>query len=190
MSIAAKSTFIKNLSQKLGDTLTVNEMSALTSALAEELSQFEMEHNCNDKPDVETGELLDEFLAAKEVEGKSPKTIAHYKYILTRMFKDINLPIRDIMIFSLRRYLAKLKQQGMQDVTVEGIRSIICSFFGWVHRENLIDDLIDGLTFDLTAAFRTMRDADTGIKKSEVIVDFRHSADRRTRIPVRRFLVD
>ncbi len=58
------------------------------------------------------------------------------------------------------------------------------------HREDLIDDLIDGLTFDLTAAFRTMRDADTGIKKSEVIVDFRHSADRRTRIPVRRFLVD
>ena len=139
MSIAAKSTFIKNLSQKLGDKLTVNEMSALTSALAEELSQFEMEHNCNDKPDIETGKLLDEFLAAKEVEGKSPKTIAHYRYILTRMFKDINLPVRDIMIFSLRRYLAKLKQQGMQDVTVEGIRCVICSFFGWVHRENLID---------------------------------------------------
>lgn len=139
MSVAAKNVFIKNLSQKLGDTLTVNEMTALTSALADELSRFELEHNETERPDVETDELLDEFLAAKEIEGKSPKTIAHYRYILKRMFNDINLPIRDIMVFSLRRYLAKLKQQGMQDITIEGIRCVICSFFGWVHRENLIE---------------------------------------------------
>lgn len=139
MSIAAKNLFVKNLSQKLGNTLTVNEMTTLTSVLAEELSSFELERNDENKPDVATNELLAEFLAAKEVEGKSLKTIAHYRYILTRMFKDINLPVRDIMVFSLRRYLAKLKQRGMQDVTVEGIRCVICSFFGWVYRENLID---------------------------------------------------
>lgn len=139
MGLAAKNVFIKNLSQKLSDTLTVNEMTQLTSALADELSKFELEQNETNKPDIESRELLEEFLATKEIEGKSPNTISHYRYILTRMFDDINLPVRDIMIFSLRRYLAKLKQSGLQDVTVEGIRCVICSFFGWVHRENLID---------------------------------------------------
>lgn len=139
MSIADKSVFIKNVSQKLGNVLTLVEMNELTSVLADELSNFALEQNKANKPDVASSELLEEFLAAKEVEGKSPKTIAHYQYILNRMFKEINLPIRDIMVFSLRRYLAQLKKDGMQDVTIEGIRCVISSFFGWVYREHLID---------------------------------------------------
>lgn len=138
MSVETKRTFIKNMTQKLSGTLTVDEMNALTSTLAEELSRFTLEQDDSVKTDIETRELLDEFLAAKEVEGKSPKTIAHYRYILNRAFVDINLPIRDIMVYSLRKYLAKLKQNGMQDVTIEGIRSVFCSFFGWVHREGLL----------------------------------------------------
>lgn len=138
MSIATKQTFIKDLTQKLGNTLTVDAMNALTSALTDELSKFSLEQTDNTQADVETEEVLEEFLAAKQLEGRSPKTINHYRYILTRMFRDINLPLRDIMIYSLRRYLAKLKAAGMQDVTVEGIRCTISSFFGWVHRENLL----------------------------------------------------
>lgn len=138
MSIATKQVFIKDVTQKLSSTLTVDAMTALTSALTEEFSRFSLEQTEETHADVETGEVLEEFLSAKELEGRSPKTIEHYRYILTRMLKDINLPLRDIMIYSLRRYLAKLKAAGMQDVTIEGIRCTISSFFGWIHRENLL----------------------------------------------------
>ena len=53
-----------------------------------------------------------------------------------------------------------------------------------------VDHLIDGLPLDHTAAVRTMRDADSRVKKTQVIVNLRHSSDRGPRIPVRRFLVD
>lgn len=138
MSIETKQMFIKGLTQKLGTTLTAHDMETVASALADELSKFSIERTDGGQADIETGELLEEFLAAKQVEGKSPKTIAHYRYILSRMLKDINLPIRSIMVYSLRRYLAKLKTDGMQDVTIEGIRCCISSFFGWIHREGLL----------------------------------------------------
>ena len=75
MSVETKRAFIKNMTQKLSGTLTVDEMNTLTSTLAEELSRFTLEQDETVKTDIETKELLDEFLAAKAVEGKSPKTI-------------------------------------------------------------------------------------------------------------------
>lgn len=138
MSIETKQAFIKGLTQKLGDTLTYADMGALTEALENELASYELNETEHEHADVETGELLEEFLAAKAVEGKSPNTIAHYRYLLTRMFNEIKIPIRDIMVFTLRRYLAKLKSDGLQDITIEGVRCTICSFFGWLHRENLL----------------------------------------------------
>lgn len=138
MSVETKQAFVKGIVQKMSDTLTYSEMNTLTAALERELSVYQLDRTENVNADVDAQELLTEFLAAKEVEGKSSKTIEHYRYILTRMLRDINLPIRDIMVFTLRRYLAKLKQDGMQDVTIEGIRSCISSFFGWLHRENLL----------------------------------------------------
>ena len=56
--------------------------------------------------------------------------------------------------------------------------------------QNLIHHLVNGLLFDLTAAFRTMRNANAGIEKTHVIVDFRNRTHSRTRIAVGRFLVN
>ena len=138
MSIETKQAFIKGLTAKLGSKLTYEDMGALTEALENELASYDLNQTEARAADVETGELLEEFLAAKTVEGKSPRTIAHYRYLLGRMFEAVNMPIRDIMVFTLRRYLAKLKADGLQDVTIEGVRCTICSFFGWLHRENLL----------------------------------------------------
>ena len=57
-------------------------------------------------------------------------------------------------------------------------------------RRYLIDNLIDGLLTDLLAALRTVRCADTRPEQAEVIVDLRHGANGRARVPARRFLVD
>ena len=139
MSVEVKQMFIKDVTQKLSGTLTVDAMNSLTSVLADEFSKFTLQQTDDTTFDITTSEYIDEFLAAKEVEGKSPKTIARYRYVLERMFREINLPIKDVMIFTLRKYLAGLKQQGMQDITIEGVRCVISSFFGWLHRENLIN---------------------------------------------------
>ena len=54
----------------------------------------------------------------------------------------------------------------------------------------LRDDLIDRLLLDDLAADRTVGYADARVEQAEVIVDFRHGADRRARVLRGRFLVD
>src|SRR5450759_798190 len=42
------------------------------------------------------------------------------------------------------------------------------------HRHNLVNDLLHGLASDFAAAFWAMWMPDSGVEKSQVVVDFRH----------------
>ena len=138
MSISSKQLFVSTIKEQLSSTLTVDQMTEVIDTIAEQLGNFEMERVDTATPDFEASELVKEFLSAKEIEGKSPKTIEHYNYILNRIFKEINLPIRQIMVFHLRKYLANMRAEGKADATIAGVRSVMCSFFGWVYREGLL----------------------------------------------------
>ena len=50
---------------------------------------------------------------------------------------------------------------------------------------NLIDHLIDGLSGNLFATLRAMRDSDTCVQQTQIIVDLSHRSNRGTRVPVR-----
>ena len=55
---------------------------------------------------------------------------------------------------------------------------------------DLIDDLIDRLAFDFLAAFRAVRHAAARPKKAQVVIDFRHRADRGAGVFAGGLLVD
>ena len=55
---------------------------------------------------------------------------------------------------------------------------------------NLIDHLIDCLTPDLPSTLRAMRDTDSRIQKTHIIVDLRDRSDCRSRVAVRRLLIN
>ena len=58
------------------------------------------------------------------------------------------------------------------------------------HQKQLIHDLIHRLALDLASALRTVRRADARVQKTHIIVNLRDGTDRRTRVPVRRLLID
>ena len=58
------------------------------------------------------------------------------------------------------------------------------------HQKQLIHDLIHRLALDLASALRTVRRADACVQKTHIIINLRDGTDRRTRIPVRRLLID
>ena len=60
----------------------------------------------------------------------------------------------------------------------------------FIHRENAVGDLIDRLLADLSTALRTMRNADTSVEQTEIVIDLRDRTDRGTRVLGGRFLVD
>lgn len=79
------------------------------------------------------------FLAAKKIEGRSEKTLAYYKSTIDKMLTSIGKPVKHITTDDLRSYLADYqKEHGASKVTVDIIRRILSSFFGWLEDEDYI----------------------------------------------------
>ena len=137
MSIADKQVLLNRLMSDFGTDLTQTQLSNIMSKLAMNMSAFDISY-VGEKQEVTT-EFLDTFLSAKQIEGKSPKTIERYRYIITKMLAKVNITITSINIYHLRTYLADRQAQGMSESTIRGERDILCSFFGWLYREELIE---------------------------------------------------
>lgn len=136
MPIEAKALLLNHMESALSNTLSVNQMYEVLNALSNELANYQVEQ-CALSSDADD-DFLESFLSAKEIEGRSPKTLKRYKYIIRKFTNTIDLPTRDITIFHIRRYLTELKNRGLADTTLEGQREIFHSYFTWLQKENLI----------------------------------------------------
>ena len=84
-------------------------------------------------------DILNRFIASKEIEGCSIRTLNYYKDNINKMLDIVNLPISEITTETLRNYLADYKSNsnaGM--VTIDNIRRTLSSFFAWLENEDYI----------------------------------------------------
>ena len=84
-------------------------------------------------------ELLNKFIASKEIEGCSIRTLNYYKDNINKMLNEVNLQIQSITTEILRNYLSEYKntsKAGM--VTIDNIRRTLSSFFAWLENEDYI----------------------------------------------------
>jgi site-specific recombinase XerD len=85
------------------------------------------------------GSLLEVFIAAKRVEGCSEKSLKYYGTTIRQMFDGVNKPTREITTDDLRVYLAAYqKARNSSKVTIDNMRRIFSSFFGWLEDEDYI----------------------------------------------------
>lgn len=142
MSITSKQNFIlefKNLN--LLKNLSYEQYNTIIDDVSKLLDSYDIELIPNNNIIEENYKMyLKCFLESKEIEGRSKKTLERYNYILTRFFKEINIPINKITIFNLRNYLLNEKSRGISDKTLNGIRDVFNSFFGWLWKEGLIEN--------------------------------------------------
>lgn len=83
--------------------------------------------------------LLDVFVAAKRVEGCSEKSLKYYDSTVRQMLEVVKEPVREITTDDLRRYLANYqRERGSSKVTIDNMRRIFSSFFGWLEDEDYI----------------------------------------------------
>jgi site-specific recombinase XerD len=97
----------------------------------------------NKTPDLQENvgneEVLEVFISAKRIEGCSEKSLKYYDSTIRQMFDQLNKPIREINTDDLRCYLANFqKKRGSSKVTIDNIRRIFSSFFGWLEDEDYI----------------------------------------------------
>ena len=140
MSVETKQIMLKNLEKELGHTLTLDNMNEVLKIIADELDSYHLEQNEDCEFDLNSNDMLDAFLSAKELEGRSEKTLERYSYIIKRLLMFTKVSIKNLTVYHLRKYLMELKNHGCADSTLEGIREVFSSFFNWLQKEKLIDE--------------------------------------------------
>ena len=84
-------------------------------------------------------DYLGDFIAAKRIEGRSEKTLEYYKSVIEKTVESIGKTVKHITTEDLRQYLSNYQnKKGSSKVTIDNMRRILSSFFGWLEDEELI----------------------------------------------------
>lgn len=126
---------VKTIEQKMQKVLNNQQMEILHDVLT--CCVLSKDYSINFEETNE--ELIEMFVSAKHVEGCSPRTIKYYRTTLTNVLKVIEKPIKQIETEDLRSYLSDYqKLSGVSKVTINNVRRILSSFFGWLEAEDHI----------------------------------------------------
>ena len=88
---------------------------------------------------IKEADYLEMFLSAKRLEGLSNNTLKYYSYVVRKMITTINKPILDITVDDIRCWLSEHKEKNKcSNVTINNMRRILSSFFGWLENEDYI----------------------------------------------------
>lgn len=137
MSIEAKTVLMKELEKRLSETIPAREMAQIMTVAADALVYFDVAQKETEA--YKSDDLLDAYIAAMKVQGRSGKTVERYSYIIKRMMESVKVNTRGITVYHLRQYLMKEKERGISDSTLEGTRQVFSAYFNWLQREGLID---------------------------------------------------
>ena len=136
MSIEAKAVLLNSLEQQLATMITAADLAHVLAAVSDQLAGFDVE--VRETEAAQADDLLDAYLAAIRTQGRSPKTVERYQYLLGRMMAAVRVPTRQITVYHLRQYLADERARGISDRTLEGDRQVISAYFKWLYQEGLL----------------------------------------------------
>jgi len=136
-----KDKLITQIQANIAPVLSLAQLEELRRVLTSALHNVEVTEKKAPEPQEakENGGLLDVFIAAKRIEGCSEKSLKYYEATVRQMFGSVNKPVREISTDDLRGYLANYqKERNSSKVTIDNMRRIFSSFFGWLEDEDYI----------------------------------------------------
>ncbi len=132
-----KVELIIEIEQQMQKLLDNSQMEALHRTLKICLNNCEITRQSG--AEVDTKDYVDLFLAAKRVEGRSDKTLIYYQNTIRQLISSVGKSIKHITTDDLREYLAQYQRyHNSSKVTIDNIRRILSSFFGWLEDEDYI----------------------------------------------------
>ncbi|MDO4187788.1 MAG: tyrosine-type recombinase/integrase [Lachnospiraceae bacterium] len=132
-----KKELIADIEQQMQKILDNSQLEQMHHILVCCFKDYEI--TTKDSPDVDEIDYTELFLAAKKIEGRSEKSLAYYKSTIDKMLTSIDKTVKHITTDDLRSYLADYqKVHSSSKVTIDNIRRILSSFFGWLEDEDYI----------------------------------------------------
>ena len=132
---------IKEISTAMAAVLTIEQVAILNKTLIEVVNKYEvtaMEVG-NDHGDESNERLLEKFIAAKRIEGRTKPTLLYYESTIRHLLSDVPGSLLNFTAEDIRDYLSDFQQKRQSSsVTVNNIRRIFSSFFSWLEQEDYI----------------------------------------------------
>ena len=121
--------------------LTIEQVAELNKTLIEVVNKYEvtaMEAD-NDHGGESNERLLEKFIAAKRIEGRTKPTLLYYESTIRHLLSDVPGSLLNFTAEDIRDYLSDFQQKRQSSsVTVNNIRRIFSSFFSWLEQEDYI----------------------------------------------------
>jgi site-specific recombinase XerD len=136
-----KEQLIRNILHGMAGIIDSRQADALKGVLSRTLQEVTVSEQTDRQADEasENAHFLSIFIAAKQVEGCSEKTLGYYSATIEKLLAAIGKWVKDITTDDLRGYLAKYQQENNSSkVTIDNIRRIFSSFFSWLEDEDYI----------------------------------------------------
>jgi len=134
-----KTKIISNIQNQMKPYLNPGQYMKLTNSLLNTMKDIEILDNKNELDGIDNIKLLNLFLSAKQVEGRSDKTIVYYKSTIEKMLNKVKKHVYNINTDDLRKYLYGHKiEKKSSKTTIDNIRRILSSFFSWLEDEDYI----------------------------------------------------
>lgn len=140
--INMKNTIIQEIEQSLLNYLDNSQLDALHTVLCRCLDKVEIKiiEDTNIHISEFTNiELINKFIAAKEIEGCSERTTKYYYATLIKMDSMITKNVTHLTTDDLRMYLTEYQKiNNCSKASIDNIRRNLSSFFSWLEEENYI----------------------------------------------------
>lgn len=136
-----KDKLISEVQVSMASVLKPTQLEELRKVLTYHLRNVEIlvPQVADPQENARNGGLLEVFIAAKRVEGCSEKSLKYYDSTIQQMTNSVNKPVREITTDDLRGYLAEYQRKRRSSkVTIDNLRRIFGSFFGWLEDEDYI----------------------------------------------------
>ena len=134
-----KSTFAMDILNRMDPILNQGQYLQLTTVLLDALNDVEITNKKKDLKDLNNFKLLEMFLSAKEIEGRSDSTIRFYRITLNKLLGIMDKRVDQISTEDLRQYLTNYQHENNSSkTTIDNIRRIFSSFFAWLEDEDYI----------------------------------------------------
>lgn len=121
--------------------LTIEQVAMLNKTLIEVVNKYEVTamEASNDHGGESNERLLEKFIAAKRIEGRTRPTLLYYESTIRHLLSDIPGSLLNFSAEDIRDYLSDFQQKRQSSsVTVNNIRRIFSSFFSWLEQEDYI----------------------------------------------------
>ena len=132
---------IKEISTAMAAVLTIEQVATLNKTLIEVVNKYEVsaKEAGNDHGGESNERLLEKFIAAKRIEGRTKPTLLYYESTIRHLLSDVPGSLPNFTAEDIRDYLSDFQQKRQSSsVTVNNIRRIFSSFFSWLEQEDYI----------------------------------------------------